>query len=169
MKYTDQHSKTCGFPFKMAFNKFQCHLLVCPYRHIVLEFFKFFRTEDIPIIIIWRQLIISIDTTGLYLLCRFWMMDRSSLLASRIYRNSRSLIYNIMFKLVDRKLCSSWMHMISYIWQLYNNKNSGSRLILVCLLYAGIVCCYWMIVAADFHNFSSSKYKPRTFLYLQIS
>jgi hypothetical protein len=31
-----------------------------------VEFFEFFRIEDIPIIIIRRQLIISVDTTGLY-------------------------------------------------------------------------------------------------------
>ena len=81
---SDQLSKTCGFPFKTAFNKFQSHLLVCPYRPIIVEYFKFFRIEDIPIIFIWRQLIISMDTTGLYPLRRFWMMDRSSLLASRM-------------------------------------------------------------------------------------
>ena len=52
----------------------------------------------------WRQLIISVDTVGLYLLCRFWMMDRSSLLASRMCIVGRDMIYNFKFILVDKKI-----------------------------------------------------------------
>jgi hypothetical protein len=45
-------------------------LLVCPYRHTIrLPLFS--RSRGITYYQIWRQLIISMDTTGLYLLCRF--------------------------------------------------------------------------------------------------
>ncbi|HEY6163528.1 MAG TPA: hypothetical protein VIW25_01345, partial [Nitrososphaeraceae archaeon] len=32
---TDQLSKTCGFPFKTTFNRFESSLLVCPYLHTI--------------------------------------------------------------------------------------------------------------------------------------
>ncbi|MGA7044617.1 MAG: hypothetical protein WBY71_13220 [Nitrososphaeraceae archaeon] len=47
---SDQLSNTCAFPFTMAFNKFQNCLMVCPYRCIMVEFFKFFRSEDISLL-----------------------------------------------------------------------------------------------------------------------
>ena len=49
------------------------------------------------------------------------MMDRSSLLASRIYHHGRSLIYNTMFKFVDRKVCSSWIILVDAVVHIIND------------------------------------------------
>jgi len=51
--------KYMRFPFKMAFNKFQNCLMVCPYRCIMVEFFKFFRSEAMLLLShggnLWKQ------------------------------------------------------------------------------------------------------------------
>src|ERR1051325_8500243 len=67
---SDQLSKTCGFPFKTTFIRFESSLLVCPYLQMIrLPLFS--RSRGITYYQTWRQLIISMDTTGLYPLCRF--------------------------------------------------------------------------------------------------
>src|ERR1043166_5042218 len=67
---SDQLSKTCGFPFKTTFIRFESSLLVCPYLQMIrLPLFS--RSRGITYYQTWGQLIISMDTTGLYPLCRF--------------------------------------------------------------------------------------------------
>jgi hypothetical protein len=90
--------------FKTTFIRFGSSLLVCPY-HYTIRLPLFSRSRGITYYHTWRQLIISMDTTGLYPLRRFWMMDRSSLLASRMI---------ILWILMDLKLwlkfLTEWMN-----------------------------------------------------------